>query len=94
MQKLDRLQIARALRLDSLKDMEKHAHRLDKLAAWARSKGAKNEVDVTAEIASLRNRLGSPTIHDLLVYISLQSEQEELLERAGEVSKKMSKFHA
>lgn len=89
---IDRLTIARALRIENLSEMKDHQRRFDKILQWAHEKGAKSEVDLLGEISSLRNRLGNPTIYDISVYVGLELEKMALTKQQQEVDSKMGKF--
>lgn len=89
---IDRLTIARALRIENLSEMKEHQRRFDKILKWAHEKGAKSEVDLLGEISSLRNRLGNPTIYDISVYVGLELEKMALMKHQAEVDSKISKF--
>ena len=76
---LDRLAVGRSLGIEDIQDMERHQNRIDKIIDWAKMKGATSQDDYVIELNHLRNKIGSPTIFDLSVYINLEMEhlQEE-----------------
>ena len=49
---IDRLMVARALRMDNVDEMKKHERRIDKILLWAKDKGATSEVDLLFRISA------------------------------------------
>lgn len=76
-QELDRLAVARSLKLDNYSDIEKNQDRLDKIAAYARAKGAKTTDEIIAELAALKTLVGGrdPNIHEITPYVHLALER-------------------
>ncbi len=96
---LDRLAVGRSLGIQDIQDMERHQNRLDRIIEWAQAKGAKNQSEYVAELAHLRNTIGSPTIFDLTVYLNLEMEhmatekaKTELEAKSQAVSSQLKKF--
>lgn len=90
---IDRLMVARALRMDNVDEMKKHERRIDKILLWAKDKGATSEVDLLSELAQLRNKMGNPTIYDISVYIGLENQRREAEKALQDINSKMGKFH-
>jgi hypothetical protein len=90
---MDRLTVARVLKMDKLDDIKTHERRLNNIIKWAHEKGAKTEVDFMAELSKLRNKLGNPSIFEMNVYVSLELEKMKVMKQEQELDSKLSKFH-
>lgn len=89
-----KLAIARILRIEKINDIHHQSDRLDKIIDWAKGKGALNKTDISVELTHLRNRLGNPTIYELIAYIGLENERNSLENRQKDIREKMGKMNA
>lgn len=91
---LDRLAVGRSLQIEDFSDMEKHQNRLDRIIEWAQMKGAKDTTGYLAELASLRNRIGNPSIYDLSAYLQVEMEDMQLKQQRKTLDEKEAKTQA
>lgn len=91
---IDRLMVARILKLDGIDDLRKNERRIDNIIGWAHEIGANSEDDLVAEISRLRNKLGNPSIYELNTYIYLKREHLALMRKGIDLKNKLKKFHS
>jgi len=76
---IDRIQIGRRLGMENYDDITKNQTKIDRLIIWAKSKGAKNQIDMIGHINKLKRQLGgSATIYDIVLFAQLDAEKQAI----------------
>lgn len=73
---MERMNVAKALNLTDLDEIRDNEQHLTRLIEYAKGNGATDKITLLAEIAALRNRLGTPTIGEMAAWIYLENERK------------------
>lgn len=73
--KLDKIGLAKSLGLENFKEIDKYDEQLQRIINWAKTQGAKDQIDVLGLVKGLTTRLGDRSIRNLSTYVYLESQR-------------------
>lgn len=85
---IERFTVAEALRLEKIDDIKANENNINRILEYAKAQGAKDKISLLAEIASLRNRLGNPTVGEMSAWAYLAMERNIVAQERAKLDAK------